>query len=243
MAGQGGVHNFTWNRIIPRECQPDPYNILRLKVNMKWEIAHEPLNYAVDCLESCGVGPGMVFANAILKRDPNFGVIGLVPCSRSGTGIDLWDRGNFPYEQLLSRAKVSLRDGGIIRGLLWYHGESDSKRQKIPRHYKSKLIKFIRDLRADLNSPILPVVMVVLHYPKEELAKKFKFVNVVRQAQMDIDLPNVIKVDAKGLPVGSDGIHLTTQGQIQLGNMMAQAFLTTKFQSVKFNSNKIYHMM
>lgn len=60
---------------------------------------------------------------------------------------------------------------------------------------------------------------------------------------MDIDLPNVIKVDANGLPVGSDGLHLTTQGQIQLGHMMAQAFLNTKFQSPKSNSNKIYHMM
>lgn len=86
-------------------------------------------------------------------------------------------------------------------------------------------------------------MQVVLRYPKKPFARKFKFVNVVRQAQMDIDLPNVIKVDANGLPVGSDGLHLTTQGQVQLGNMMAQAFLNTKFQSVKFNSNKIYHMM
>lgn len=59
---------------------------------------------------------------------------------------------------------------------------------------------------------------------------------------MDIDLPNVIKVDANDLPVESDGLHLTTQGQIQLGNRMAQAFLNTKFQSLKYDSNKIYHM-
>ncbi|XP_055833659.1 probable carbohydrate esterase At4g34215 [Solanum dulcamara] len=243
MAGQGGVHNFTWDGIIPDECQPNPDKILRLSVAIKWEIAHEPLNYAVDCLHNCGVGPGMAFANAILKQDPNFGVIGLVPCSKSGTGIHAWIRGNLPYDQLISRAKFSLRHGGTIRGLLWYHGESDTKDKYTARYYKSKFIKFIQDLRADLNSPLLPVIVVVLRYPKKPFARKFKFVNVVRQAQMDIDLLNVIKVDANGLPVGSDGLHLTTQGQVQLGNMMAQTFLNTKFQSVKFNSNKIYHMM
>ncbi|MCD9638927.1 hypothetical protein HAX54_023147 [Datura stramonium] len=240
MAGQGGVHNFSWDGIVPHECQPNPDNILRLRVNTKWEIAREPLNYAVDCLQNCGIGPGMAFANAILKQDPNFGVIGLVPCSKSGTGIHAWIPGNLPYEQLINRAKISLRDGGTIRGLLWYHGESDSKYKYSARDYKSKFIKFIRHLRADLNSPLLPVLVVVLHYPKKPFVGKF--VNVVRQAQMDIDLPNVIKVDANGLPVGSDGLHLTTQGQVQLGNMMAQAFLNTKFQYVKSNSNKIYHI-
>ncbi|XP_049392790.1 probable carbohydrate esterase At4g34215 [Solanum stenotomum] len=242
MAGQGGVHNFTWDGIIPHECQPNPNNILRLSVTIKWEIAHEPLNYAVDCLHNCGVGPGMAFANAILKQEPNFGVIGLVPCSKSGTGIHAWIRGNMPYDQLISRAKFSLKHGGTIRGLLWFHGESDTKDKYTARYYKAKVIKFIQDLRDDLNSPLLPVIVVVLRYPKKPFDRKFKFVNVVRQAQMDIDLPNVIKVDANGLPVESDGLHLTTQGQIQLGNMMAQAFLNTKFQSLKFDSNKIYHM-
>ncbi|XP_060199396.1 probable carbohydrate esterase At4g34215 [Lycium barbarum] len=236
MAGQGGVHNFSWDGIIPRECQPNPDNILRLWVNMKWGIAHEPLNYGVDCLHNCGIVPGMAFANAILKQDPNFRVIGLVPCSRSGTGIHAWIRGSLPYDQLLTKAKVALRDGGTIRGLLWYHGESDSKYKSTARCYKSKFIKFIQDIRTDLNSPLLPVLVVVLHYPKPPFVGKF--VHVVRQAQMDIELPNVIKVDANGLPVGSDGIHLTTQAQVQLGNMMAQAFLNAKFQSVTFNSKQ-----
>ncbi|CAN4122635.1 unnamed protein product [Withania somnifera] len=211
MAGQGGVYNFSWDGI--------------------WEIAHEPLNYVVDCLHNCGLGPGMAFANPILEKDPNFEIIGLV---RHVLGQGL--------EFLINRARVSVRYGGTIRGLLWYHGESDSKDKYAATHYKSKFIKFIHDLRAHLNPPLLPVLVVVLHYPQKK--GKFKFVNVVRQAQMDIELPNVIKVDANGLQVGSDGIHLTTQGQVQLGNMMAQAFLNTKFQSVKkFNSNKIYHMM
>ncbi|XP_075083295.1 putative carbohydrate esterase At4g34215 [Nicotiana tabacum] len=215
MAGQGGVSYGYWDGIVPIESQPNPDNILRFRVNTKWEIAHEPLNYGVDCLSNCGVGPGMAFANAILKKVPNFGAIGLVPCSR---------------------VKISLRDGGTLRALLWYHGESDSKDKYTAKYYKSKFEKFVQDLRTELNSPLLPVVVVVLHHPKQPFVGEF--VDVVREAQFDIDLPNVIKVDAKGLPLNSDGIHITTQGQVKLGNMMAEAFLRAKFASAKNNSNK-----
>lgn len=165
MAGQGGVSYGYWDGIVPIESQPNPANILRFRVNTKWEIAHEPLNYGVDCLSNCGVGPGMAFANAILKKDPNFGVIGLVPCSRSGTGIHAWVPGNLPYEQLRKRVKISLRDGGTLRALLWYHGESDSRDKYTAKYYKSKFEKFVQDLRTELNSPLLPVVVVINYIP------------------------------------------------------------------------------
>ncbi|MCD7455757.1 hypothetical protein HAX54_029470 [Datura stramonium] len=102
----------------------------------------------------------MAFANAVLKKDPKFGVIGLVPCSVSGKGIRWWSHGNMPYEQLLRKVKISLRDGGELRGLLWFHGESDIRTEFDATHYKSNLQKFIHDLRTDLNSPLLPLLMV-----------------------------------------------------------------------------------
>lgn len=50
------------------------------------------------------------------------------------------------------------------------------------------------------------------------------FVEVVRGAQLGINLPNVICVDAKGLPLESDHLHLTTRAQVQLGKMLAYAY-------------------
>jgi hypothetical protein len=52
----------------------------------------------------------------------------------------------------------------------------------------------------------------------------------VREAQKSVKLPNVILVDAIGLPLRDDQLHLSTEAQLQLGDMLAQAYL-------KFNSS------
>lgn len=51
------------------------------------------------------------------------------------------------------------------------------------------------------------------------------FIDMVREAQLGINLPNVVCVDAKGLPLNEDHLHLTTEAQVQLGNMLADAYL------------------
>jgi hypothetical protein len=39
--------------------------------------------------------------------------------------------------------------------------------------------------------------------------------------------PNLRYVDAKGLPIANDYTHLTTQAQVRLGAMLAEAYLAT----------------
>ncbi|CAN4122625.1 unnamed protein product [Withania somnifera] len=223
MEGRGGVirkvvgGNVTkvWNCFVPQECKPNR-KIIRFNAAQKWEEAHEPLNYGIDCLASCGLGPGMAFANEILIRDTNFGVIGLVPCARGGTGLSKWRRGSQPYDELVKRAKLTERDGGIMRGLLWYHGESDVKGGNGYKDYKINLDKFIHDLLSDLNYPNLPILQPFVA----------PYIEEVRAAQLAINIPNVIKIDAKGLEIGPDGIHFTTPAQVQIIHMFAHAFLS-----------------
>lgn len=52
-----------------------------------------------------------------------------------------------------------------------------------------------------------------------------QYVDIVRKAQLGLELPNVRCVDAKGLPLEPDGLHLSTRAQVRLGHMMADAFL------------------
>lgn len=52
------------------------------------------------------------------------------------------------------------------------------------------------------------------------------YVDTVRKAQLGIKLPKVSCVDAKGLPLLQDKLHLSTLGQVRLGQMLADAFLT-----------------
>jgi lysophospholipase L1-like esterase len=48
----------------------------------------------------------------------------------------------------------------------------------------------------------------------------------VREAQKGINIPNVICIDAKGLQLKEDNLHLNTEAQIKLGHMLADAYLT-----------------
>lgn len=57
------------------------------------------------------------------------------------------------------------------------------------------------------------------------MASGGKYKDVVRKGQLEIELGNVCTVDAKGLEISADGVHLTTAAEVQLGKMLADAFL------------------
>ncbi|CAA3033437.1 Hypothetical predicted protein [Olea europaea subsp. europaea] len=218
MAGRGGVTNETWDGCVPHECRPDP-RILRLNPKLRWEEAREPLHRGIDTKRTCGVGPGMSFANSVVERDPCLRVIGLVPCASGGTNITEWKRGSDLYNRLLKRANAALRDGGKIRAILWYQGESDSADETRAKMYKKRLTEFFLDIRRDLASPVLPIIQVAL------ASNAGLYYEVVRKAQLEIKLPNVICIDAKGMEVKeNDTLHLTTSAQVHLGKMFADAF-------------------
>lgn len=52
-----------------------------------------------------------------------------------------------------------------------------------------------------------------------------RYTQVVRDAQRGIRLRDVRFVDAMGLPLQDGHLHLSTQAQVQLGRMLAQAYL------------------
>jgi ABC-type uncharacterized transport system permease subunit len=51
-------------------------------------------------------------------------------------------------------------------------------------------------------------------------------IEIVRQTQLHLHLRNVKIVDAKGLNLKRDGLHLTTASQVSLGQKLADAFLS-----------------
>ncbi|XWS21245.1 hypothetical protein CRYUN_Cryun30bG0038900 [Craigia yunnanensis] len=224
MAVRGGVANDTstgiptWDGVVPPQCQPNP-SIFRLSADLAWVRAREPIHVDIDAGKTNGIGPGMSFANAVLTKDPNFGLVGLVPCAIGGTNISEWQKGEFLYEQLVKRAQRALQSGGVYRAMLWYQGESDTINQEDAELYKGRLKRFFNDLRSDLHAPMLPIFQVAL------ASGKGPYIEEVREGQLKIGLPNVKCVDAKGLPLEPDGLHLTTPAQVKLGDMLADAFL------------------
>ncbi|CAL1396014.1 unnamed protein product [Linum trigynum] len=231
MAGRGGVDRGKWNGVVPSQSAPSP-SILRLSAGMRWQPAAEPLHVDIDVAKNktCGVGPGMAFANALLPELMRCNeaasavvVVGLVPCAVGGTRIRQWRRGKRLYGRMVRRARAAARGGGggrrRIRGVLWYQGESDTVRREDAEGYKGNLERLVVDLRSDLGIPALPFLLVAV------ASGEGKFVEQVRKAQLTIDLPNVQCVDAKGLGLKADHLHLTTTSEVQLGQKLARAFL------------------
>ncbi|XP_030518794.2 probable carbohydrate esterase At4g34215 [Rhodamnia argentea] len=221
MAGRGGVtRHHGWDGVVPPECRPDP-SVLRLSAALLWEEAREPLHRDIDTRKTCGVGPGMAFANALRERGGGGGAgrVGLVPCAVGGTAIREWARGGHLYESMVRRARESVKDGGEIKALLWYQGESDTAAEHDAEAYRGNMEALIKDVRGDLGLPSLPVIQVAI------ASGDGRYMDRVRRAQLEIELPNVVCVDAKGLPLKDDHLHLTTHAQVRLGHMLADAYL------------------
>ncbi|KAK9946460.1 hypothetical protein M0R45_011925 [Rubus argutus] len=222
MAGRGGVSGGKWDGNIPPECKPNP-SILRLSAQLGWEEAQEPLHADIDVGKgkTCGVGPGGIANEVVRAKGSAIGVVGLVPCAVGGTRIGEWARGTRLYTELVRRASDSVKEGGIIRAILWYQGESDTVNKADAERYKGNLERLITDLRSDLNNPNLPVIQVAL------ASGEGQFIERVRKAQLETKLANVKCVDAMGLRLEPDHLHLTTISEVHLGIKLATSFLAS----------------
>ncbi|KAH0782357.1 hypothetical protein KY290_001955 [Solanum tuberosum] len=220
MSGLGGVVNNTWDGIVPPECSPNPA-ILKLDAKLQWVEATEPLHADIDTNVTCGIGPGMPFANSLLNKTSFLGEVGLVPCAMAGNRISQWQKGTFLYNQLVTRAKAAaVQECGVTRAMLWYQGESDTTLLSNANAYKGKMQQFFTDLRSDVGIPDLLIIQVAL-------ASGTNYTDIVREAQLNPDLANVVTVDARGLELHKDNLHLTASSQVSLGHMMADAYLQT----------------
>ncbi|KAI3785448.1 hypothetical protein L1987_44566 [Smallanthus sonchifolius] len=217
MAGRGGVVHDKWDGYVPPQSSPNPA-VLRLSADLNWQPATEPLHRDIDYFRACGVGPGMAFANSLLMKDSSIGVIGLVPCAVGGTNISEWARGGHLYNQMIRRTQAALEGGGTIKGLLWYQGESDTVSREDAESYKRRSERFFDHVRSELLLPTLPIIQVAL------ASGAGSYVEKVREAQLGMWLVNLRTIDAKGLGLEPDGLHLTTPSQVTLGEMLAQAF-------------------
>lgn len=224
MAGRGGVtnstvtHRPTWDGVVPPQCSPTP-SILRLASDLTWVEAREPLHADIDFLKTNGIGPGMPFANNILMDKPGGRrVVGLVPCAIGGTSIKEWQQGSNLYNHLLSRAEASVLGGGKIKALLWYQGERDTESAEDSELYGGRLKKFFTDIRSDLKIPLLPIIQVGI------ASGEGPYKEGVRRGQFGMELVNVMTIDALGLPLEPDGLHLNTPSQVRLGGLLADAY-------------------
>jgi hypothetical protein len=146
MAGRGAIED--------QDKQTNP-RVLMLNKENEWALAKDPLHF--DKPGMVGVGLGKTFALDYAEEHPDV-TVGLIPCAVGGSPIAAWEPGGYhdqtkshPWDDCLPRAKLALQSG-VLKGILWHQGESDST-EKLAPQYEKKLHALIARFRDELNAP------------------------------------------------------------------------------------------
>ena len=156
--------------------------------------------------------------------------VGMVPCAWGGAGIDGFAAG-MPLRRNLVRRACFARRSGVLQGVLWHQGETDTMDEGLARTHAQKLSALIRELREETETPDLLFAVGDLSPALEEAKRESDppwaaRIGVVRAglrrvAQED---PRCVWVPSDHLP-GSvrDAFHFDRASLVELGRRYAVA--------------------
>ena len=171
-------------------------------------------------------GPEVSFAHTLAKKYPT-STIRLIKFAPGGSLMKDWiskDSGKH-YDTLIKQAKKA--SGGVIpkiNGVLWMHGERDTKSKQLANNYEDGMQTFIKMLKSDFKNDQLPVALARISIP----AAFRPAVSEVRSAQEHISKisSSIHLISTDDLSKNSDKVHFDTKGQLILGRRFAEVLLT-----------------
>lgn len=201
-------------------------NLLMLDKENNWVPAVDPLHFDKS---SAGVGPGRTFGMEVLAADPTV-TIGLIPCAAGGSPISAWVPGAYhdqtkshPWDDAIKRAKLA-QEKGVIKGILWHQGESDSNAKAAPL-YAGKLKALVLAFRKELNTDAPFIVGQIGEFEGKPWSDGHKVVDKALR-ELPQQVPNAAFVEAKGLGHGGDKLHFDAASQREFGKRYAAAYFT-----------------
>lgn len=202
--------------------QVDDSRILTLNPEGRWIVARDPIHQKFGRTEP-GAGPGLSFAREMVKTNSKI-TIGLIPCAVGGSPLKRWVKKGDLYEQAVARATAAAQTG-TIKGVLWHQGETDATNKVFAESYEARLVKMINDLRADLGTPKLPVVVGQLGDFLAESPETYPHADAVRAAIKHAPemLPHVGYADSAGLGHKGDKLHFDADAARELGLRFAKS--------------------
>lgn len=211
MSGRGDIKE------VPALNHP---NILMFR-QKQWIPAVEPLH---TDKEWAGIGLGMSFAFELTKHYPE-SKIGLVPCAVGGTPLSRWSPGGDLYINAVDIAKQALKDG-ILKGILWHQGESDSSNQNDAITYGDRFISMVNGLRKDLADYKVPVLAGELgeFLSEHEGLNYFQMVNEHFHKVIE-KLQPYRCVSSAGLKDKGDKVHFNALALREFGKRYAKEYM------------------
>ena len=209
MAGRGTVE--------AQDREPIP-RVWMLTKSLAWVPAIDPVHFDKTV---AGVGIGRSFAKVLAAGNPN-AAIGLIPAAMGGSSLDEWKPGSELYKDAVRRTTAALKNGKL-RGILWHQGESDTHDDGQASTYRARFVPFIRQLRADLNAPEVPVLVGQLSETFDNPHRK----TVDEQlALIPLLVPHAAFVPSAGLSHQAGQAHFNAVELREFGRRYGYSFLT-----------------
>jgi DNA-binding beta-propeller fold protein YncE len=220
-----GQSNMAGRGVLEKEDQTPHPRVLMVESNNVWQQAVDPLTK--DPGKYHGVGPGLAFGKAMADKDPSV-TIGLVPTAVGGTPLSRWEKGGDLYSNAVFRARLALKDG-ILSGVLWHQGESDTGTEEKANSYGARLAKMISDLRQDLNATNIPFVagelgQFVVSRTNGNPVPLAKLVNAALNG-ISTNVPLTGCASSAGLSHKGDDLHFDAPSQREFGRRYSALML------------------
>ena len=166
-----------------------------------WECAAQPIHHRLRSDQFCLAGP---FAKSYRQKHPGVQV-GLIPVAWGGAPIKKLSKGTPAYNDMLAKVKIA-QEKGIIKGVLWHQGESDTIELKDAQQYGANLKQLVNDIRKDTGIADLPFIAGNLGefygtVPDHNAPQRVKQIDMVRDAlrKLPDEVANTAFVESKGL--------------------------------------------
>jgi hypothetical protein len=176
-------------------------------------------------LRNCGLG--VEFSKAYMKKHPDV-TVGLVPLARGGTQIGGLHKGTAAYAEAMEKAAIA-KKSGVIKGVLWHQGESDTVHPHLAKAYADRLLTLVKDIRIELNDDKLPFVVGDLgefYGTGKYHIKNVASIEVVRKALRGLPakVPHTGFADSTDCKHRGDFVHFDNEAYITLGKNYAEAY-------------------
>ena len=219
--------------MVPGDEKPVPGIVLVPTVppnGLAWQPAAHPLHNRSKTSKQ--VGLGLSFAVEYRKTHPGV-TVGLIPVGWSGQPIDRLNKGTPVYADAIKKAEWAMSQG-VVKGVLWHQGESDTVTPDLSDSYAKKLDKLVSDIRSDLALPNLPFVAGQLadfygtssdHNAPDRVVR----IATVQKALRELPdrVPHTAWVPTKGLKsLDWHMVHFDRESYIELGKRYARALNT-----------------
>ena len=174
-----------------------------------------------------GYALGVEFAKAYMKKHPGV-TVGLMPAAKGCASIGALHKGSEYYAIAMEKAAMA-RKTGVIKGVLWHQGESDTVLPHLAKAYAEKLQTLVQDLRADLKDDQLPFVVGNLgefYGTGKYHIKNVASIKIVRKALRDLTttLPHTGFAESTGCEHRGDFVHFAAKVFVTLGQNYAAAY-------------------